>query len=300
MKIGVMLPLDEAEETQAVPSWGELRGVALKAEDAGLDSVWVFDHFFYDPEDGTRVVGQYEAWTVLSALAAVTERVEIGALVLCNNFRDPGLVAKMAATADEISGGRIVLGLGAGWHDSEYDVLGLPKDHRVGRFEEALQIIAPLVDGGGPVTFEGRYYTTTEARLIPPPSRPVPILIAGEGPRMLGLTARYAQAWNTAWYGFPDERMYEMFGAMDAAMAAEGRDPAAMTKTVGITIRDPELPPDPEEPAVPLEEGEIIRALAEYEVAGAQHLISTLIPCDGAAVDIVCRAVEAYRAGPRE
>ena len=138
----------------------------------------------------------------MSALAAATERVEIGTLVLCSSFRDPSLVAKMAATADEVSGGRLILGLGAGWHDAEYDAFGFPKDHRVERFEEALRIIRPLLRGET-VTFEGEYVTARDAVLEPPPSRDIPILVAAFGPRMLRLTARHADAWNTAWFGAP-------------------------------------------------------------------------------------------------
>ena len=131
-----------------VPPWTAIRDFARAADGLGIDSVWVYDHFFYDPEDGSPIEGTHEAWTILTAAAAVTERVELGALVLCSNFREPGLVAKMAATLDEVSGGRVILGLGAGWHDPEYDAFGYPTDHKVSRFEEWIEIVVRTSDRG--------------------------------------------------------------------------------------------------------------------------------------------------------
>ena len=119
------------------------------------------------------IEGQHEAWTIVSAVAAVTERVEIGTLVLCSSFRSPALVAKMAATADEVSGGRLILGLGAGWHDPEYEAFGFPADHRVERFEEALQVIVPLLRGET-VSFAGRYEEVRDAVLAPRSGSPHP------------------------------------------------------------------------------------------------------------------------------
>ena len=121
-----------------------MRAFAQHAEAIGLDSVWVFDHFFYRPADGPTE-GMHEAWTMVSAVAASTSRVEIGQLVMCASFRNPGLLAKMAATADAVSGGRLILGIGAGWHDPEYAAFGYPVDHRVDRFEEALRIIRQAI-----------------------------------------------------------------------------------------------------------------------------------------------------------
>lgn len=201
MKIGVIVPGAASDAGGDRPSWPAIASFARAAEAHGLDSVWMFDHFFHKPSSGP-IDGQLEAWTIVSALAAATERVEIGTLVLCSSFRDPSLVAKMAATADEVSGGRLILGLGAGWHDAEYDAFGFPKDHRVERFGEALRIVRPLLRGET-VTFEGEYFTTRDAVLEPPPARDIPILVASFGARMLGLTARHADAWNTAWFGHP-------------------------------------------------------------------------------------------------
>src|SRR4051812_33819781 len=147
MKIGLMLPQAAADGTGG--SWAEISALARQAEDGGIDSLWLSDHFFYRG-DGAAVgteTGYHEAWTLLSALAATTNRVELGTLVLATTFRSPGLLAKMAATADDVSGGRLILGLGCGWHEPEYVAFGYPFDHRVGRFEEALSIIVPLIRG---------------------------------------------------------------------------------------------------------------------------------------------------------
>src|SRR5262249_38214856 len=151
----------------------------------------------------------------------------------------PALLAKMAVTADSVSRGRIVLGLGAGWYDPEYRAFGYPTDHRASRFDEAIQIIGPLLRGEQ-VSFAGRYYRVDDAVLMPSPDRSIPILVAGHRPRMLQLTARYADAWNTAWYGLPDDRLERRLTTMDAALTAQRRDPASLRRTVGVLVSDPD------------------------------------------------------------
>src|SRR5215813_7118831 len=146
-----------------MPAWSEIRDYARHAEAIGLDSVWICDHLLSGPDD-QRVEAILEAWTILSALAATTDRIELGQLVMCVSFRNPALLAKMAVTADAVSGGRLVLGLGAGWYDPEYQMYGFPTDHRGQRFAEALQIIAPLLRGET-VTVAGRYHQVSEAVL---------------------------------------------------------------------------------------------------------------------------------------
>ena len=162
MKIGLMLPLG-ADETGG---FANLRAMAVAAEGSGLDSVWGADHLIF--RDGEETAGIHECWTVLSAVAAVTSRVEIGPLVLALPFRNPALTAKMAAELDEVSGGRLILGLGCGWHEPEFDAFGYPFDHRVGRFEEGVRIIGPLLRGES-VTFEGRWHQRRERRAHPAP-----------------------------------------------------------------------------------------------------------------------------------
>ena len=192
-----------------------------------------------------------------------------------------------------MSGGRLLLGLGAGWHDAEYDAFGFPKDHRVDRFEEALAIVVPLLRGRT-VTFEGEYFATRDAVLEPPPSRDVPVLVAAFGPRMLRLTARHADAWNTAWFGAPDDRLRGRMDALDAALAAEGRDPATLERTVGIEIRDPSLGPaeeDGEDRAFRGSVDELAEAIAAYDELGIGHLIAVLQPMTEASLERLALAV---------
>ena len=293
MKIGVILPAAEADGEGATPSWPAIRSFALAAEAHGFDSVWMFDHFFNKPLSGP-IEGMHEAWTIVSAIAAVTERVEIGTLVLCSSFRSPALVAKMAATADEVSGGRLILGLGAGWHDPEYEAFGFPNDHRVERFEEALQIIVPLLRGET-VTFNGRHHEAREAVLAPAPDRHIPVLVAAFGDRMLRLTATHADAWNTAWYGAPDEELRERLATFDAAFAAEGRDPATFTRTVGMNVYDPahQVPDDEdgEDSSFSGSVDELARAMDAYEALDIGHLIVLLQPLTEASLDRLAQAL---------
>src|SRR3954447_25647861 len=141
-KIGVQLP-----EVERFVSWPEYLDLARRSEEAGYDSIWVGDHLIYDlPSGDTR--GPYEAWTTLAAIAAVTSSAELGPLVASMAFHAPAMLAKLASTVDAISGGRLILALGAGWNKREFDAFGFPYDRRVSRFEEALTIVAALVRGG--------------------------------------------------------------------------------------------------------------------------------------------------------
>lgn len=288
MKIGVMLPVGgEDGPGGTAPGWKDIRAVAEAADRTGMDSVWLADHFFYKAPDG-QLFGMHEAWTLLSAVAAVTTRVELGNLVLCASFRDPGLTAKMAATLDEVSGGRLVLGVGAGWHDPEYEAFGLPTDHRVGRFEEWLEIVARLVRGET-VSFDGTYHRVRDAVLEPAPTRPIPILVAGHRPRMMRLTAEWADAWNSAWYGAPTEKVEERLGTLHAAVQKTGRTVAS---TVGIIVRDPDQPPvpDPETRAFDGTVQQLAEALTAYQNLGVDHLIVSLEPMTPRSVERLAEA----------
>ena len=159
MKIGLMLPLAEGETRE----FAEIRTMALTAEEQGLDSLWGADHLIF--RDDGETTGVHECWTVLTALAALTSRVEIGPLVLALPFRNPALTAKMAAELDEVSGGRLILGLGCGWHQPEFDAFGYPFDHRVSRFDEGLQVLVPLLREGR-VNFAGEYHRAIDAEPV--------------------------------------------------------------------------------------------------------------------------------------
>jgi probable F420-dependent oxidoreductase len=290
MKIGVSLPGGADDAHGRVPEWTEIRSFAEATEALGFDSVWMCDHFFGFEQAGA-VQGIHEAWAIVTAVGAVTERVEIGTLVVCASFRTPGLLAKIAASADDVCGGRLILGLGAGWHDREYEAFGYPTDHRVARFEEALRIVRPLLDGQT-VTFEGRYHRVNGARLAPAPRRRIPILVAASGPRMLRLTARYADAWNTNGFGAPDEELGRELAALDAALAAEGRDPASMVRTVGMTVRHPDakVGADDEE-AFRGSVDELARAFDAYADLGVEHLILEVGPNPQPALDRIAEAM---------
>lgn len=238
MRIGMTVPLGYGDlEDGKAPSFGQTRDFSSRAERAGLDSIWVFDHLIFrfpdEPDEGLQ-----EAWTTLSALAAVVPRVELGALVMCSSFRNAGLMAKMGQTLDDLSGGRLILGLGCGWHEPEYDAFGFSFDHLVGRFEEDLEVVRGLLDGKT-VDFEGQWSRYRGARLLPPPARRTPILVAAKGERMLRLTATWADAWNTAWFGGVDDTVRQRMADLDAACDAVGRDRGEIRRTIGLRVHDP-------------------------------------------------------------
>jgi alkanesulfonate monooxygenase SsuD/methylene tetrahydromethanopterin reductase-like flavin-dependent oxidoreductase (luciferase family) len=218
--------------------------MALHAEAVGFDSLWFPDHLLVDigamlGEDKAVRFGIWECWSILSALAAITSRVEIGSFVACTNFRNPALLAKMADTLDEVSGGRLILGLGGGYHEPEFRAFGYPTDHLVGRFEEALTIIHGLLRNGR-LDFEGKYYSARECELLPRGSRSggPPILIGAGQPRMLALTARFADCWHT--FGIHDpSRLDGARKRVDAACVEVNRDPATLQRTIAVMVDFP-------------------------------------------------------------
>jgi probable F420-dependent oxidoreductase len=232
MKIGVQLPEIEYEA-----SWKELAAMARLAEEVGLDSIWLGDHLLYDLPEGRR--GPWEAWSMLAALAAVTERVELGPLVAALPFHNPAVLAKKAATVDEISGGRLILGVGAGWNPVEFKAFGLPYDRRVSRFAEAFTIVRTLLTEGRS-DFRGEFYTLEDCELLPRPSRPggPPLLIGSSGPRMLALTLPYVSAWNSWYSDFDNDpaRVGPLIETIDAACRSAGRPPEEISKTVAVYL----------------------------------------------------------------
>lgn len=278
-KIGWLASLDDTPEEGVMPRFSDVRAMAQAAESAGLDSFWVADHFIARmPNEGE--VGQWESFTFLSALAAVTSRIQLGPMVAATSFRNPALTAKMADSLDEISNGRFVLGLGAGWHEPEYTAFGYPFDHLASRFEESLRIIVPLLREGR-VDFHGDYYTAKDAVLRPrgPSRNGPPILIGARKPRMLRLVARHADAWNTAWHTQP-EVVAERWAAMRQACEEEGRDPATLELTAGVIIH-----PGPNGERIegkPFEvtgtNEEIADRLRSFIAVGVQHLILVINP----------------------
>ena len=302
MKVGVVLPIAQEDGATAPPTYGEIRAVATAAEAGGLDSVWVFDHLLFRFDGVTT--GIHECWTILAGIAEATARVELGTIVMCTSFRNAALLAKQAATLDHMSGGRLILGIGSGWHDPEFEAFGYPTDHKVGRFEEALTIIRSLIRDGR-VDLDGRWMRAADAVLVPPARPDLPILIAAKRPRMLELTARHADAWNLAWFGAPDERWRGAREQLAAACVAVGRDPATLERTVGVTVRYPDLiaagaapEGEPTEPALVGDEA-LVEGLAAYADEGTGHVIVALEPTTTEAVARLAASVGALREGSR-
>jgi alkanesulfonate monooxygenase SsuD/methylene tetrahydromethanopterin reductase-like flavin-dependent oxidoreductase (luciferase family) len=274
-----------------MPSWADILSFAQHAEAVGLDSLWICDHLISSSGEGSAE-GIHEGWTTMAALAATTSRAELGNLVSCVAFRSPALLAKMATTVDMISGGRLVLGLGAGWDDAEHAAFGYPIDHRIERLQEALEIIGPLLRGES-VTFAGRYHEVSRARLLPRPDRQIPVLVAANQPKMLQLTARRASAWNTAWYGVPDERLRTTLAQLNAALAAEGREPGSLRRTVGMRVRVDQRPGvGPSDREVGQSAEELACAVSAYEELGIDDLIVGLEPMSIRSLDRLAEARE--------
>jgi len=293
-----MVFLANDRENYSKRSYDSIRAVAQQAEADGFDSIWLADHLFYRYA-GEPTRGIWECWTVLAALAEATRRVELGPLVLCNSFRHPAILAKMATTLDEVSGGRVILGVGAGWNEPEYQAFGLPFDHRVDRFEEALQILGPLLREGQ-VDFAGRYYQARDCAIVPrgPRAAGPPLLVGGEGPRMLKLTAQYADLWNTGYMGQP-ETMAEPLARIAAACREVGRDPATLgiTALIGLwfpdlQVKQPSFFDKPLTGTVP----EIAAAMRGYADLGVPHIMFQCEPYTAEALRRLTEALHLYRA----
>ena len=276
MKIGVQLPEVEWE----VP-FPELVAMAQAAEAVGFDSVWYGDHLIYDLPVGAR--GPWEAWTTLAAIAASTSRVEIGPLVGSTSFHAPAMLAKQAATVDAISEGRLIVGLGAGWNQREYDAFGFPYDHRVSRFEEAFTIIRSLLHDGE-VDFHGKYYDADNCVLHPRSPRPngPPLMVGSIGPRMLGITLPHVDAWNMWWssYGNTVAGFAAEKERVDELALAAGRRRGEVAATAAVLVQleggsgrqmGHHSDPDAIEPlrGTPLDLADQLR---EFEAAGAAHV----------------------------
>jgi alkanesulfonate monooxygenase SsuD/methylene tetrahydromethanopterin reductase-like flavin-dependent oxidoreductase (luciferase family) len=288
LKVGVQLP-----EVEREVRWPELRQMAKTAEEVGFDSLWVGDHLLYRKPLGP--VGPWEAWSTMASLAEATTRVEIGPLVACTAFHNPAVMAKMAATLDEISGGRLILGLGAGWNEPDFTGFGLPYDQRVSRFEEAFTIIRTLLREGH-IDFEGRFYSARDCELLPRGPRPngPPLMIGSSGERMLRFTAPHMDAWNAwhDWFGNTPEGLAPFSAAVDEACRAAGREPAEIARTATILIQltggtgrasgGEFVKPTPPLKGTP---SELARAIAAYADVGVSHVQLVLDPITVASIE---------------
>ncbi|HEX8730546.1 MAG TPA: LLM class flavin-dependent oxidoreductase [Ktedonobacterales bacterium] len=298
MKIGVMPTLGErsmgADAPHGrTPRFRDIQRMASIAEDIGCDSYWLADHLLYQfPDSGTN--GAWEVFTFLSGVAATTSRIQIGPLVACTSFRNPALLAKMADALDEISGGRFILGLGAGWHKPEYDAFGYPFDHLASRFEEALGVILPLLHEGK-VDFKGQYYEARDCELRPrgPTSRGPAIWIGARQPRMLRLVARHADAWNTVWHRTA-AKIPQVWEGMLEACQEVGRDPATLTLTAGTFARvlaPGETRPD-DAPAICGTAEEVAEGLHAFAEAGVKHLVVQTPPDEVWSIERLAPVIE--------
>jgi alkanesulfonate monooxygenase SsuD/methylene tetrahydromethanopterin reductase-like flavin-dependent oxidoreductase (luciferase family) len=255
LKLGLLLPT----WTTGSLRWSEILDIARTAESAGFDSLWVSDHILLPstnaelraragatvhPDAIAEPEGYLECFTVLAALAVAIPRLELGTLVACTGYRNPVLLAKIADTLDDVSGGRLVLGLGAGDSAGEHETIGLPTDSPVGRFEEALQIVRGLLRDGQ-IDFTGRFHSARQARLVPRGPRPLgpPILIGtlNPRPRMRRIVAQYADVWN-GWLGYTDasaEAARAQVDQIEAACREHGRDPSSLVRTIAVRVNIP-------------------------------------------------------------
>jgi alkanesulfonate monooxygenase SsuD/methylene tetrahydromethanopterin reductase-like flavin-dependent oxidoreductase (luciferase family) len=255
--------------------------MARAAEAVGFDSIWVGDHLLYRADGGAER-GPWEAWTMLAALVAATERVKLGPLVACAAFHPPGLIAKMAATVAEISGGRFVLGLGAGWNEEEFRAYGLPFDNRVSRFEEAFTIIRCLL-AGQRVAVHGRHFDVDDAVLLPRPAAPPRLMIGSNGPRMLAATLPHVDTWNTWYedYGNSPDGFAKLNEQISGVARDAGRDPGGIERSACVLIAldgSSERPSTPDAPPVTGSADRIASVLCELRDAGADETILVVDP----------------------
>ncbi len=309
MKIGVILPT-WCDPAYSTPTSGKtLLQRAKSAEDLGLDSVWIIDHFCYQPYLDYQSMGMeppaalegvkrgaWECFTMAAALAAATERLEIGTLVANTGYRNPALLARMADTIDELSDGRLVLGLGAGDMPSEHRAFGYSFERRISRFEEALQIIQPMLRGEA-VTFSGEFYQTQEAQLIPKSARkegpPIMIGVLEGGPRMRRLVAQYADHWN-GWLAYGDslpDNYGEISRTLDETCRKHDRDPTSLVRhvTVSVCMQGEEFPLAN---AVPLRcsATELAEHFNTYKEFGVEHISVFPYPNDVPTMELLADA----------
>jgi probable F420-dependent oxidoreductase len=274
-RVGVQLP----EVERAVP-WPEYAAMARAAEESGFDSIWVGDHLLYR-DDGREERGPWDAWTLLAALAVATHRVRLGPLVACTAFSPPGLLARKAAAVQEVSGGRLVLAVGAGWNETEFRAFGLPFDHRASRFEEAFEVIRRLL-AGERVSVRGQFQQVEDAVLLPRPAQRPPIVVGSVGERVLRATLAHVDGWNTwyEWFGNTPEGFATLNERVNGIARDVGRDPAQVARSAEVFVsvehgradrpHAADLPPTTGSPA------EIAERLREFRAAGVDEAILVL------------------------
>jgi alkanesulfonate monooxygenase SsuD/methylene tetrahydromethanopterin reductase-like flavin-dependent oxidoreductase (luciferase family) len=268
-------------------SWAEIGPLARMAEDGGADSLWVADHFLY--RDEKVEIGLLEAFTILTAVAATTTRVQMGPLVAATSFRTPGMLAKVAATLQSVAAGRFILGLGCGWHEAEYKAFGYPFDHRVSRFEEIVAAVRPLLHGER-VTVKGRWIELEDAAILPAPDPAVPILIASDGPRMLEITARHADIWEAAWFAGPSEAFRSKRAQLLEACERVGRQ-TRIEIFAGVDTTDEQ----DDDPHLPLDASAISDALAAWAEEGVDHVQVRPYPGNRETFEVALAGIQRFK-----
>ncbi len=300
LEIGLVLPMGESFLDGSTARWTEIRELAVRAEEIGFDAVWIADELLWRSPGGPTQ-GWWECVAMTGAVAAATSRIKVGSWVLSALHRNPGITAKAAETLDEISGGRFVFGLGSGHSGRQGHAFGLPEDHVYGRFEEAIEIIVPLLRGGR-VEFEGTYHAARDLEHRPVGPRPgkIPLMIGAKGPRTLQLAVRHADIWS--WY--VEERSdLEEFGprlaALEAACVELGRDPASIGRSAGIIVEPTEISGAASALARPIRgSGEAIAdGLRAFATGGYTQVEALLWPPTIAAVDAMAPVLELLDAG---
>lgn len=277
MKLGVIAPQGwsgEYDGWDPSRAWARTLEVTQQAERLGFESVWLFDHFHTVPRPTDEIT--FESFTALSALAAVTERVRLGHIVLCNGFRNPALTAKMASTLDVISAGRFELGIGAGWKRDEWLAYGygFPETRvRLAMLHDALEVIGRMLEGdrGVHATYEGRHHSVTDARNVPKPIQPtgMPIMVGGNGPNVTWrLAARYADELNLD--GLSPTEVRAALPTIRERCSEIGRDPDSLAVSVHAWWGSPEW----REPGAARQQ-----LLAEYAALGVSRVIGLLQAC---------------------
>jgi probable F420-dependent oxidoreductase len=278
LNLGLNLPFVEGSMDGRTPRWEDIAAMARLAEEMGFDALWVSDHLgFEDAVDGWH--GGWEAWTLLTALAGVTSRVQLGTYVLAVPLRNPAVLAKMAEAFDEVSGGRLILGLGAGWNEPEFRAFGVPFQDRFDRFEESLRVICAMLRTGS-ANLDGRLIQARDAAIRPRGPRPagLPIMVGASGPRMLALTAELADQWNGGMRA--PEELAPLLAALDAACLAIGREPRTISRSAEVLIRTIEADggAPPEEHALRGDPTSVAAALRQFAGLGLAHVQVQLRP----------------------
>lgn len=286
MTLGLSLPMSEGQYRGSTPHFNDYRDLATAARDAGLDVLWMADHFSFENEETGEIRGAWEVFTLIAGLSAAVPDINFGVMVACTGYRNPGVIAKMTEMIDDISGGRFILGLGAGWNKPEYDQFGMPFDHRVSRFEEAIEIIHGLLRSGE-ANVDGRFYQAKDAVNKPrgPRANGAPILVGSTGQRMMRILGRYADAWDGA-SGETIDDVRAKISALETAVADVERAPESVIKVGGLSVQAKD-------------DGEFdveqwVERLSAYRELGIRHVRCGLPEVTPATIDAFGAVIRAY------